>query len=253
MDNFDKACYCTKRMKAYFEVVDERAIVPVPESIEINSLEYVTYLFYSCLLDYGMRSKIYHTNLMETYKKYPMIFKPSYVTDNYLNNTESLLEIIKDNIHPRYPNIALKKWLELSEFLSKKYPNQSLITKIVSLSSYKELYNFITSIKGYGQKTGGLLLRLIYESGIGSFNDELSDIPIDRHDIEISYLNGVVTSDKLNNKEIKELGELWIKAASKYGVSPCHIDKYLWTIGNSFCLKKKCLECPLKDNCQRKI
>ncbi len=35
-------------------------------------------MFYSCLLDYGMRSKIYHKNLVDTYEKYPNIFDPNY-------------------------------------------------------------------------------------------------------------------------------------------------------------------------------
>jgi len=32
---------------------------------------------------------------------------------------DELLYIIKENIHPRYPNIALKKWLLLSNELNK--------------------------------------------------------------------------------------------------------------------------------------
>lgn len=254
MNNYDKAIYCTKKMKEYFDVVDESAIVAVPEYIEKNSLEYITYLFYSCLLDYGMRSKLYHANLMATYKKYSEIFNPSYVVEKYLNNNnDELLKIIKENIHPRYPNVALKKWLELSEFINSNYPGEKLVEAIKELNSYKELYEFITNIKGYGQKTGGLLLRLIYECGICDFDDEINDIPIDRHDVEISYLNGIVQKEKLNNKELKDLGTTWIRAAKECGVSACYIDKYLWSIGNSLCLKKECLECPLKDNCKRKV
>lgn len=253
MNNFNKAFSCAKNMKEYFDKIDENARVSIPENIEKNSLEYITYIFYSCLLDYGMHSKLYHANLIETYKKYSEIFRPNYVVNKYLDNKDELLQIIKENIHPRYPNIALKKWLELSEFINNNYPEEKLIETIKSLDSYKALYEFIINIKGYGQKTGGLLLRLIYESGICNFNDEINDIPIDRHDVEISYLNGIVQKEKLNTKELKELGTTWIKAAKKCGVSACSIDKYLWSIGNSLCFKKKCLECPLKDNCKRKV
>lgn len=253
MNNFDRALYCTKRMKEYFETVEESAIVPIPDNIKINSLEHITYLFFSCLLDYGMRSKIYHDNLLKTYRDYVEIFKPQYVVENYLNDEQKLLEIIKDNIHPRYPNIALKKWLELSKFINSNYPGKELLVKIKGLSSYKELYDFITSINGYGQKTGGLLLRLIYESNFCDFGDEITDIPIDRHDVEISYLNGIVSKKDLSSKELKDLGTIWIAAAKKCGVSACYIDKYLWSIGNRLCLKKKCLECPIHDNCKKKI
>lgn len=76
-------------------------------------------MFYSCLLDYGMCSKIYHKNLINTYKKYPSIFSPKYVSqmeENELHN------IIVNNIHPRYPSVAIKKWINLSKELL-KYDN----------------------------------------------------------------------------------------------------------------------------------
>ncbi len=253
MFDLEKAKVCASKMKDYFNSTEEISNVGIPNDIKIGSNEYIHYIFYSCLLDYGMRSKLYHFNLINTYKKYKEIFNPSYVVKTFKYNKENLLNIIKEYIHPRYPNIALKKWLELSEFLDTNYPNDKLIQKIISLESYKELYNFITSIKGFGQKTGGLLLRLIFESGICHFNDELQDIPIDRHDVEISYLNEVIDKQNLNNEDLKELGTIWIKAAKENNISACDIDKYLWTIGNNLCSKKKCIECPIKKECKTKL
>ena len=200
-----------------------------------------------------MRSKTYHNNLIKTYEHYKNIFSPSYVVKTFKNNKINLFNIIKENIHPRYPNIALKKWLELSEFLNTNYPDDKLKKQIVSFKSYKQIYNFITSIKGYGQKTGGLLLRLIFESGICKFNDELQDIPIDCHDIEISYLNKVVDKINLNNDDLKKLGTIWIKAGKVNNISAGDIDRYLWSVGTNLCLKKKCNECPLKKECKTKL
>lgn len=252
MFDIEKANICAERMKKYFLNNFQDANVEFPICIERDSSEYVLYLFYSCLLDYGMRSKLYHNNLIKTYYTYKEIFDPKYVVENYFNNQLDLLKIIKENIHPRYPNVALKKWLELSYYLNTFYSNNKLIEKIKSLNSYKELYNFINSINGYGQKTGGLLLRLIYESNICDFDDDIDDIPIDRHDIEISYLNGVIQNNKLNKDEIKKLGSIWIEAAKKNDISACDIDKYLWTIGNSLCSKKDCVNCPLNSDCLKK-
>ncbi len=253
MFNLEKASYCSEKLKSYFEENEENAKVLTPKGIKLGSIDYVLYIFFSCLLDYGMRSKVYHSNLVNTYNSHKEIFNPLYVVENYENNSDTLLEIIKNNIHPRYPNIAVKKWISLSKYINDNFPHDKLLQTITSIDSYSELYKFITNIDGYGQKTGGLLLRLIYESGICKIDEEMQDIPIDRHDIEISFLNGVIDKDKLNEKEIKELGEVWINSAKKFGINACYIDKYLWSIGNSFCLKKKCLECPLKENCKRKI
>lgn len=253
MFDLEKAIICVSKMKTYFEINEDTADVLIPSGVILGSNEHLVFIFYSCLLDYGMRSKIYHANLVNTYKSFKNIFNPKYVVNNYVENENELFNIIKDNIHPRYPNVALRKWISLSKFLNENYPENMLKDKIISLKSYSDLYPFITSIKGYGQKTGGLLLRLIYESGICNFDDELNDIPIDRHDVEISYLNKIVDKEKLNNIEMKKLGDIWIKAAKSNGVSACNIDKYLWSIGNELCLKRNCKECPIKDGCKTKI
>lgn len=253
MFNLDKATLCSHEMKKYFDKNKIDANVEIPDDIVLGSNNHILYLFYSCLLDYGMRSKVYHNNLINTYKTNKQIFDPHYVIFHYLNNEEELFNIIKENIHPRYPKVALNKWITLSKFINNNYQGNGLLEHIKKITSYKELYNFITAINGYGQKTGGLLLRLIYEMDILQLDSEIDDIPIDRHDVEISYLNSVVKSNNLNNNELKELGNIWIKAASKEGISPVDIDKYLWTIGANLCAKKKCLECPLKSNCQKKL
>lgn len=105
-------------------------------------------MFYSCLLDYGMHSKIYHKNLIETYIKYPNIFQPSYV--NGISEVQ-LRDIIVNNIHPRYPNVAIKKWIVLSNELNKY---DSILEHLKTISSFDKLNKFIKNIKGYGQKTG---------------------------------------------------------------------------------------------------
>lgn len=244
-----KANICSKLLADYYSSKVSAAEVSYPASLNKNSREYLIYIFYSCLLDYGMRSRMYHNNLINTYNKYPKIFNPEYVVLNYKENEEELKSIIVNNIHPRYPNVAVSKWIELSIYLNN---NSDLYEKIKSTKSYQELASIILSIKGYGQKTGGLLLRLIYESGISSFDFDLENIPIDRHDIEISYLNGVANKANLSNEEIINLGKCWVEAARLNNITPTDIDKYLWTIGNQFCNSKKCVDCPLVSTCKRK-
>lgn len=240
-----------KRLKNFYDYkkADTLATVEFPKDIEYKSEDWLIYIFYSCLLDYGMRSKIYHKNLIDTYEKYPQIFNPSYVVTNFINNGRDLLNIMKISIRPRYPNVAVDKWINLSLELSKY---ASLSKHIQGLKNFDELYLFIRNIKGYGQKTGGLLLRLIYESNICKFNDDLGNIPLDRHDIEISYLNNVIDSKKINDKEVEKLSLAYVKQAEKLGIKANLLDKYLWELGNNYCSKKRCLECPLKDICKTK-
>lgn len=226
------------------------ATVDYPESIKYKSNDWLIYIFYSCLLDYGMRSIIYHQNLIATYQRYPSIFDPHHVIKIYANNRDELLDILKNNIHPRYPNIALDKWINLSFELS-KYDN--LLDIVKEFNTFNELNYFVRSIKGYGQKTGGLLIRLIYESNIIKFNDKLKFIPLDRHDIEISYLNKIIDKTNLSAKEIEELSETYIEEGEKLGIDANAIDKYLWNIGVYYCNSKNCINCPLYKSCKTKL
>lgn len=240
-----KAVMCLRMMKDYYEEKVDISSVEYPSGISYASEKWLIYMFYSCLLDYGMRSKIYHQNLINTYEKYPEIFDPKYASQN----DKKLAIIMRENIRPRYPNVALQKWINLSKELIKY---DSLLDEIRKFKNFDELSKFIKKIKGYGQKTGGLLLRLITEANICPFADLLF-IPIDRHDTEISYLNGVIDSKNLSSSQIRALSDAWINAGRKLKINPCDVDKYLWEIGNSCCNKKNCDECPLGKTCKKEL
>lgn len=247
--NIDKL---VQKMHEYYSSKDSNTLATVnfPNEIEYKSNEWLIYIFYSCLLDYGMRSQNYHDHLITTYCKFPQLFIPKDVLTSFTTNKKELLNIMRDHIHPRYPNVAVDKWLNLSLELS-KYDN--LLEEIKKFSSFHELNLFVRNIKGFGQKTGGLLLRLIYEAGVCTFHDKLGYIPLDRHDIEISYFNNIISSRKLNNSQIEELSRLYIKSGEKLGIDANLIDKYLWNIGNDFCNKKNCIRCPLYSDCKTKV
>ncbi len=204
--------------------INEVANVEFLTAIEYKSNEWLYYIFYSCLLNYGMRLTIYHKNLINTYHNYKNIFNPKYILNNFNNDMSRLQQIIKENVHPRYPNVAVNKWIKLSQELSKY---DSLLEKVKSFKTFEELNQFVKNINGYGQKTGGLLLRLIYESNLCKFSDDISTIPLDRHDIEISYLNKIINTKKLTSKQISELSNAYINYSNKSNVNPNKIDKYL--------------------------
>lgn len=246
--NQEKANEAVLIMANYYEKIKTNAEVLFPKSIKYASNEYFIYIFYSCLLDYGMRSSMYHDNLIKTYEEFSKIFDPKYVVSNYKDNSQELLDIIKSKIHARYPNVALKKWISLSEFLALE---DDMLGKLNSFESFEELRKYITGIHGFGQKTGGLLIRLIYDALNLSNKYSLLSIPIDRHDIEISYLLGVVDKKDLNEKEIKMLSDVWIEASIINNVSPSSVDEYLWAIGSKLCVAT-CAHCPLNKNCKRK-
>ncbi|MDE6292952.1 MAG: hypothetical protein K2L98_04650, partial [Bacilli bacterium] len=138
--------------------------------------------------------------------------------------------------------------IKLSSELVKYEDLKSHISKM----NLEELEKFIKSIGGFGQKTGGLLIRLIVEAKIINYKSDLNFIPIDRHDIEISYLNGIVEKCDLNEQEIRTLSDSLIKCGHDLGIDAGTVDKYLWNVGNAFCNKLDCLNCPLMKNCRTK-
>lgn len=240
--DYKKCCDVVNVLNSYFSQSKDIASIEYPVSIKYKSIDYYIYMFYSCLLDYGMRSKTYHSNLINTYYKYRELFTPSYVIKS---NEEELKNIIVNNIHPRYPNIALKKWIKLSNGLDKL----DILNILTNIRSYNELEIFINSLNCYGQKTGGLLMRVICDSKICHFVECIKSIPIDRHDIEISYLTRVIDKRKLNDREIKMLSDLYVDVGYSLNIDPSLIDKYLWQVGNLYCNKKKCCDCPLNGIC----
>lgn len=242
--NCDQCRKVVKSLNDYFKLETEVAHIDYPPSIAYKSNQYILFMFYSCLLDYGMRSRIYHNHLVETYQKYPNIFDPSFVINM---EEDELKSIIINNIHPRYPNVAVKKWLELSR---KLIDYHDILCYLKSINRFEDLHNFIRQIKGYGQKTGGLLIRIICDAGVCNFKDDVQSIPIDRHDMEISYLTGVIHDKKLGSKDIERLSQIYVKIAKEQGINPSNIDKYLWEVGSSFCNKKECIKCPLNKYCK---
>ena len=245
-----KAEDCLKELKTYFEKEGNSSLAPIdyPNHIEYSSKDWIYYIFYSCLLDYGMRSKLYHEKLIKTYEIHPELFDPHYVVKTYNENQIELLNILKEHVHPRYPNIAYQKWLKLSIWLAKC---DDIVKTIESMSSIEALEKLITETKCYGQKTGGLLTRELIDAQICSIDEDMTAIPIDRHDIEISYLNGISSTPKPNAKEIENISSTWIEAGRNLGIRPSNVDKYLWEIGVRFCNKKKCTDCPLSKSCMK--
>lgn len=244
--DYEKCLQVVNALNQYYKNRKDVASVEYPPSITYCSKEYFLYMFYSCLLDYGMRSKLYHQNLIKTYEAHSEIFNPILVSEM---QEEELKSVIVNSIHPRYPNVAVKKWMNLSIVLS-SYPN--ILETLKAITSFDELNQLIKSIKGYGQKTGGLLIRIITDSSVCNFKEKVESIPIDRHDMEISRLVGIINSQKITNKEIKLLSFAYVQAGKQLHINPSDIDKYLWEIGNSFCNKKDCKKCPVYSFCVRK-
>jgi len=95
------------------------------------------------------------------------------------------------------------------------------------------------------------LIRIIYDSQICDFSDTVISIPIDRHDVEISFLTGIIDQEQLKSNEITQLSNTYVTEGKNLNINPTNIDKYLWEIGNQYCNNKHCDKCPLSEVCHK--
>ena len=253
--NNEKSRIAVKRLHNSFSTADSlhKATISLPEGLEWGSREHFLYLFYGCLLDYGMKSSFYHKNLKKAYKEKPELFEPVYIVETFQRHVQDLAVFLKNFVRIRFPNEGARRWLSLSEILLKKY-NGDPRNIFKPLMGFNDIRKAIFSIKGFGQKTGGLLIRILYENNLIKVQDSITHIPIDRHDIEISINLGVLEGncgEHHENNLIEQLSSTWVKASQTENVDPCETDRNLWLLGSLLCSKKKCSQCPLNDMCKQ--
>lgn len=255
--NANNAEVSLKLMQQYFadKNINEEATVTLPKGIIQGSDLHYRYLFYSCLVNYGVKSTLLHKNLIRLYEQNPLIFSPSYICETYANDYALLTDVLRSFLNMRYPNQCAKNWFCLSDILHTQYhdnPKELFANK----SSYYEFYDAVCKLKGFGQKTGGFLLRILIENDLLTPIDGIAEIPIDRHDIDLSIWLGVISNItvdeiKKSKKAIKQLSNIWVMVSNKNSISPSLTDRYLWIIGSQLCSKNKCDICPLHVECRR--
>ena len=259
--DIDRAREVVKVLHSYFRDAQtvKKATIELPNDIEYGSKEHYLYIFYGCLLDYGVKSYYYHQRLKRAYSEFRELFSPDYILENFKNDIEILSKVLSRYLKVRFPIEAAKRWYSLSEVLCLKYKcdPRNLIKKATTLN---ELRNLIIEIRGFGQKTGGLLIRILHENGLlNNINESyIPFIPIDRHDIKISMRLGVIrnikenfSSGRVSNRLPTELSKIWVKASILEGVDPAETDRNLWLLGSRLCASNKCYLCPVEGLCNQ--
>ena len=159
--NTSKPRIVVRRLHEFFSTTDSlTATITPPEELEWASKEHFLYLFYGCLLDYGMKSSIYHENLKKAYKKKPDLFDPHYIVETFQGNVKDLAVVLKELVRVRFPNEGARRWLSLSKILREKY-NGDPRNMFTPLMSFDDAKNVVLSMKGFGQKTAIFELHLL--------------------------------------------------------------------------------------------
>lgn len=194
-----------------------------------SRLQKALFLFYIIQLDYAVRSKLLYSRANQLWKKDNKYFDPAYIKKL---ESSKLKIILERNLKPRYVNEAVKRWETNTKKLISEYASDPLGIFNVSqdaLIIIKKIYSF----RGFGPKTGNFFFR----SMVNTFDLKLKNIdkisqPVDIHDIRLTYEWGLISSDIVNNENIRKTKSIWQKACKDTHISWLTFDRALWILGS---------------------
>ncbi|MEQ8221692.1 MAG: hypothetical protein ABRQ37_05280 [Candidatus Eremiobacterota bacterium] len=230
----------------------------LPDGVKRLSKEHALFLFYVIPNDYNMRSELLYERAKKLFKFNSPLFESAYILKHYKNEEDpDLITATAKYLGTRYPKETAKRWYINSEKLLKCFDGDPR-NLFRSSSNATLLLNKIKTFRGYGDKTGGLLLRAVINLKFSEVT-ELYEVPqpVDIHDSRIAFYTRIIMVDA-NHKEDeinyydyrKNVAEILLKTCKTLKVQWLDVDQALWLIGSRGCVKKRCSLCPLLDVCR---
>jgi len=230
----------------------------IPAGVEIRSREHALFLFYTVANDHGMKSSRLYSRAKELFQLRPDLFEPIAVLEKYHGADDpNLLEDTGKFLGTRYPRETAKGWYNNSERLHKFFEGD-LRDLCHRYTDAQDLLKEIRKFRGYGPKTGGLLLRAIVGlEFVVPRNLDRVLVPVDIHDSRISFFTGVVSeegSEQQPSSEtyysyVRDVQQILRDTCGNLGLTWMDVDRALWIIGSRGCVSLRCSLCPIQDLC----
>lgn len=231
----------------------------IPQGVKLLSKEHAQFLFYIVPNDHGVKSSRLYARAKELYKLRTSLFSSSEVIRSYSTPEDpDLIESTGRFLGTRYPTETAKCWYLNSQRLENLFsgdPRRLFRSHRVA----QELLDEITAFRGYGPKTGGMLLRAAVGLGFTrpiGLEDVL--VPVDIHDTRIAFMTGIVSIvDNVVNFDsspdyytyVPEVQTVIRDTCKAQGLPWPDVDRALWLIGSRGCVMRRCWSCPLQDLC----
>ncbi|OGC45510.1 hypothetical protein A2V49_04765 [candidate division WWE3 bacterium RBG_19FT_COMBO_34_6] len=205
--------------------INAEELIPVG----LDNLHKALFIFYVLQLDYAMKSQILYRGANRLYREKENFFTPDYLS---IQTEDQLSKIIKEYLHPRYINEAVKRYIQNTYTLIHQYDGNPL-NLFDNTESCMEVLGRLKSFRGFGPKIGNFFVRTM----INTFNYQYNDIdlmlpPVDVHDVRIAYLMGFTDTDQMTQKNINNVKNIWSKACIDTSNSWLIFDKALWLLGS---------------------
>lgn len=228
----------------------------IPTGVEPLSRDHALFLFYVVSNDHGMKSSRLYERAKALFLENRGLFEPFKVIEDYRGPEDiSLMESTGKQLSTRYPRETARSWYTNSVRLVEKYQGDPR-ELFRSTTSARVLMKDITAFRGYGPKTGGMLLRAVIGLGfadVRGVEDVL--VPVDIHDSRISYFTGILKLDdpSLGNLDyyafVPRVQRGLLEACNALGIKWLDVDRALWLIGSRGCVTRRCHLCPLSNIC----
>jgi len=197
--------------------------------LKLSDRNRALFIFYVLQLDYAMKSQILYSGANRLFKENHTFFTPSFI--NTLSE-DALLKTLREYLHPRYVNEAVRRYLHNTKTLLRKYEGDPRNIFMNTLNC-QEVLKRLKDFRGFGPKIGNFFVRTM----INTFDYSFSDIdtilpPVDVHDIRITYLLGYTKTDQMTQKNINFVKNLWNIACKDAHSSWLVFDKALWLMGS---------------------
>jgi len=228
----------------------------IPEGVIPLSKAHSLFLFYTAFNDQGMKSSRLYHRMKEMFKSFQDLFNPGYILEQYKNEEDiNLIKATGLFLGTRYPGETGRRWYVNSQKLQQLFDGDP--RKLFQYSrNATVLLEKIKSFRGYGPKTGGMLLRAIIGLKFAEVDGlEKVFMPVDIHDVRISFYTGILNNnDAIPDYEnyhlyVKRVQEIILDTCNSLQINWLDIDRGLWLTGSKGCVKKKCNLCPLYDLC----
>jgi endonuclease III len=231
----------------------------IPEGVAKLSVEHARFLFFVVSNDHGIKSSHLYSKAKQLFVQNPEIFNPSFVLRQFGTPYDRrLIELTGERLGTRYPKETAKGWFINSALIREHFEGEPLNLLRFS-GAAKDLFSAIRRFRGYGPKTGGILLRAIVGVGFAKVTglDEVL-LPVDVHDTRISFLTRVLRNTGSKDlpgpqelaKYVKKVQMVLKTACDRERESWLNVDRALWLIGSRGCSRGRCELCPISDLCQ---
>jgi endonuclease III len=231
----------------------------LPEGVDAGGREHALFLFMVVPNDRGVKSSALWKRAKLAHKTSPELFDLAAVVARYSNDRSKLASYLAASIGPRYANHASSAWVENAARLGQEYDGDPRALFGSSRDS-REIARVIRGYKGFGPKTGGMMLRAAIGLGWASADHlEEVEMPVDVHDVRISLQTGILCdaliARTIDSRSYSTLApvirQFLTRICAEEKISWPEIDRSLWLIGSRGCSNRRCYLCPLNGVCDQ--